>query len=124
MMAVETMPKAANKVRESVSEERKVKMRFTGVLKGNVKHVSLPIPLISNSQKYDEVLTFTRPPGTRGPLTCDVPMKWAGMLLAVGGNWQLNEKLTPDLERQMADAKTLCAREVEEFVRANEMVES
>lgn len=125
MMAVETPEKTSIKAAEKVAhveKERTVKMRFAGVMKGNVKHVSLPIPLIANSQKYEEVLTFTRQPGTRGPLTCEVPMKWAGMLLAVGGHWQLNEPSTPDLDRQIADAKLSTAHEVDEFVRINESV--
>ena len=127
-MAVETLEKTSSKAAEKLASaaggERTVKMRFAGVLKGNVKHVALPIPLIANSQKYEEVLTCTRHPGTRGPLTCDVPMKWAGMLLAVGGHWQLNESSTPDLERQIAAAKLLTAREVDEFVRINESVDA
>lgn len=101
-----------------------VKMKFTGMMKGNVKTVALPIPLVSNSQKLDQELTFTRAEKTHGPLCGEVPLKWAGALLAVGGNWKLNEELTPELTAKIEAARLACEKDMEAFARENEMVEA
>lgn len=106
------------------TEKTTVKMKFTGMMKGNIKTVELPIPLVSNSQKLDAQLTFTRPAGSHGPLTCDVPLKWAGLLLAVGGNWKINEDMTDELAAKIEKAKKACEKEMEAFALENEMVEA
>lgn len=109
---------------KKATERTTVKMKYTGIMKGNSKLVELPIPLVSNSQKLDHPLTFTRPTGSRGPLTCDVPMKWAGALLAVGGNWKLNEDLTDELAAKIESARKACEKEMAAFALENEMVEA
>jgi len=106
------------------TEKTTVKMKFVGIMKGNIRTVELPIPLVSNSQKLDGQLTFARQPGSHGPLTCDVPMKWAGSLLALGGNWKINEDLTDELKAKIEAAKASCAKEMEAFVLENEMVDA
>jgi hypothetical protein len=80
-----------------VDEKTSVKMKFVGHFKGAIKTVNLPIPLIANSQKLEQELTFVRT-AKSGPAFCDVPMEWAGALLAVGGNFQAAEKITPQLQ--------------------------
>lgn len=100
-----------------------VKMKFMGHFRGTEKRVMLPIPLIANSQKLDKELSFTRNSDRNGPAFCEVPMEWAGALLAVGGNWQINEKLTPELKMQIDAAKTDCDVKMETFARENEVVE-
>lgn len=100
-----------------------VKMKFVGISKASTKTVELPIPLISNSQKLTEQLVFSRT-AAKGPLTCDVPLKWAGALLAVGGNWQMNEKLTDELSAQIDKAKESTAKEMEAFAIENNVVEA
>lgn len=100
-----------------------VKMKFMGHFRGTEKRVALPIPLIANSQKLDKELAFTRSSDRTGPAFCQVPLEWAGALLAVGGNWQLDEKLTPELKAHLDAAKAECDAKMEAFVRDNEMVE-
>lgn len=106
------------------TEKSTVKMKYTGIMKGNVKTVALPIPLVSNSQKLDQELTFTRAEKSHGPLCGEVPMKWAGALLAVGGNWKMNEDLTPELAAKIEKARVDCEKDMEAFARENEMVEA
>jgi hypothetical protein len=101
-----------------------VKMKYTGHFRGSQKVVALPIPLISNSQKLDEQLVFTRTSDKQGPAFCDVRLEWVGALLEVGGNWQIVDKLTPDLARAIEDAKVACDERMKKFVLENEMVEA
>src|SRR5262245_29782867 len=108
---------------EKVVEKHTVKMKFTGNMKENEKVIDLPIPFISNSQKVGQ-LVFKRPAGSRGPLTCDLPLKWVGELLVVGGNWKLNEDMTDELSAKIEKAKKACEKEMEAFVLENEMVEA
>lgn len=100
-----------------------VKMKYVGIFKGTQKIVELPIPLVSNSQKLEENLKFIR--GTqKGPAFCDVPLEWAGALLAVGGNWRMNETLTPALQGQIDAAHAANTAKMEQFALDNEMVEA
>ena len=115
---------AAPTTEQKATEKATVKMKFTGIMKGNVKTVELPIPLVSTSQKLDEVLKFTRPTGSRGPLVCEVPLKWAGSLLSVGGNWKLNEEMTPELTEKIDKARQTCEQEMQAFAHENEMVDA
>ena len=101
-----------------------VQMKYVGHFKGTTKQVALPIPLISKSQQLESVLEFTRPSPKLGPAFCEVPMEWAGSLLEVGGNWQVVDKLTPELSRQIADAKEVCDAKMKKFILENEMVEA
>ena len=101
-----------------------VKMKYTGIMKGNVKVVALPIPLIATSQKLDQELRFTRADKSHGPLVCEVPLRWAGSLLAVGGNWKLNEEMTADLSAKIEAARVFCDKEMDAFARENEMVDA
>jgi len=100
-----------------------VRMKYTGLFRGLEKLVQLPIPLISNSQKLEEVLTFTRAL-PKGPAFCDVPMKWAGALIAVGGRWQVVDAMTPELLARIAAAKESCDAEMRKFAEDNELVEA
>ena len=101
-----------------------VKMKFTGIFKGTEKIVQLPIPLISNSQKLDTQLRFERPNGSHGPARCEVPLEWAGSLLEVGGNWQLDEKLTSELTAKIQAAKDETDAKMRLLADENQMVEA
>jgi hypothetical protein len=101
-----------------------VKMKYVGHFRGSQKLVSLPIPLISNSQKLDHSLAFTRTSDKQGPAFCEVPIEWAGALMAVGGNWQVVDKLTPELTKAIDEAKSTCDERVKKFALENEMVEA
>ena len=101
-----------------------VRMKFTGHFKGTTKIVELPIPLIANSQKLEEVLTFTRESNKQGPAFCDVPLEWAGALLDVGGRWQAVEDLTPELTAKIAAAKIMCDAKMDKFIADNELVDA
>lgn len=101
-----------------------VKMKYVGHFRGLEKIVHLPIPLISNSQKLDQVLSFQRKDTKQGPAFCEVPLEWVGALLLVGGNWQLDEKMTPELQAQIGDAKAACDLRMAAFVRDNELVDA
>src|SRR6185295_17994154 len=116
-----TMP--FEKKAEEMKPANTVRMKYTGIFKGPQKIVELPIPLISNSQKLDEHLKFTRE-GTKGPAFCDVPIKWAGALIAVGGRWQVAEPLTPEMLTKIAAAKEACDAEMRKFAEDNELVEA
>ena len=108
---------------KAVEPKTTVRMKFKGHFKGATKTVELPIPLISNSQKLDQVLTFTRTT-TKGPAFCDVPMEWVGMLAAVGGNWRIDEKVTPELQAQIDAAREVCRAKMDTFALENELVEA
>ena len=101
-----------------------VKMKFMGHFRGTRKVVSLPIPLISNSQRLDKELVFERSSDRQGPAFCDVPLEWAGALMEVGGNWQLVDKLTPDLHMEIAKAKDACDAKMRTFALENQAVEA
>lgn len=101
-----------------------VKMKFVGIFKGETKVVNLPIPLVSKSQQLDTALTFSRASNTHGPALCQVPIEWAGSLLAVGGNWQIDEKLTPELAAKIKAAKEETDAKMKTFAEQNEMVEA
>lgn len=111
---------------EKKSEDPKltVKMKFVGMFRGVSKTVELPIPLIANSEKLTQTLVFSRVSDRQGPAFCEVPLEWAGALLDVGGNWQVVEKLTPDLQRSIEEAHTLCKDRMQKFSRENELVEA
>lgn len=98
-----------------------VKMKYVGHFKGNEKIVELPIPLVSNSMKLEQVLTFTRKV-KNGPGFCDVPIEWAGALLAVGGNFQSDEKITPDLKAVIDSAKLETDEKMRKQALENELV--
>ena len=100
-----------------------VKMKFMGRFNGTTKIVQLPIPLISKSQKLEQELFFTREDKSHGPAFCDVPMDWAGALMAVGGNFQINEKLTPELQGKIDAAKSMTDSKMKAFAEENEAVE-
>ena len=70
----------------NADEKQTIKMKYMGHFKGMTKTVNLPIPLISNSQKLEQELHFVRTV-KNAPAYCEVPIEWAGSLLAVGGNW-------------------------------------
>lgn len=101
-----------------------VKMKFVGHFRGVEKRVALPIPLISNSQKLDKELQFTRTSDRNGPAYCDVPMEWVGALLEVGGNWQIVDKLTADLQAKIDAAHAINQVRMQKFILENEMVEA
>jgi hypothetical protein len=100
--------------------EQTVKMKYIGHFKGTQKRVSLPIPLISNSQKLEQELVFERESDKRGPAYCQVPMEWAGALLAVGGSWQAAEKITPELQQDIDRAKDTCDAKMRAFALENQ----
>jgi len=100
-----------------------IKMKYTGHMKGSQKVVELPIPLIANSQKLDLQLVFTRAVDSHGPLTCDVPLEWAGALLATGGFFQASEKITPEIQAKIEAAKELTAAKMQRFADDNLLVE-
>ena len=115
---------AGEKVEKVEKESRaSVKMKFVGHFRGTRKAVALPIPLISNSQKLDRELVFERTSDRQGPAYCDVPMEWAGALMDVGGNWQVVDKLTPDLQVEIAKAKEACDARMRTFALENQAVE-
>lgn len=107
-----------------VAAKTTVRMKFTGHFKGTTKVVELPIPLIANSQKLEETLTFTRTSNRQGPAFCDVPVEWVGALLAVGGKWQVVDPLTPELEGTIAAAKVRTDARMQKFADENELVEA
>lgn len=100
-----------------------VRMKYVGHFKGLHKIVELPIPLLSNSQKFEQTIVFLRPINT-GPALADVPLEWVGALLNVGGNWQLNEKVTPEVQTQIDVAYQATISRMEKFALDNEMVEA
>jgi hypothetical protein len=100
-----------------------VKMKYVGHFKGNTKVVELPIPLVSNSMKQEEVLTFSRTT-KNGIAYCEVPLRWAGALLSVGGNFQLAETLTPDLKGRLEVEKAENDERMRKFALENELVEA
>jgi hypothetical protein len=106
------------------TEKTTVRMQYRGHFKGSVKTVQLPIPLIANSQKIDQTLSFERAATSRGPAFCDVPLEWAGTLLAVGGNWSAAEPLSPELLARIAAAKEVCDEKMRRFILENEMVDA
>ncbi len=101
-----------------------VRMQYRGHFKGTRKVVSLPIPLIANSQKLEEELVFERAAGSRGPAFCDVSFAWAGTLLEVGGYWSLAEPMTPELTVRLAAAKETTDARMQRFILENELVET
>lgn len=117
---VETVPTDTAMEPESKSIET-VKMKYMGHFKGLRKVVELPIPLLSNSQKLEETLVFTRTTN-KGPAVADVPMEWAGALLHVGGNWQLNEKVSVERQAAIDAAYEATNGRMEQFALDNEMV--
>jgi hypothetical protein len=100
-----------------------VKMKYVGHFKGTTKTVELPIPLVSNSMKQEEVLTFSRT-SKNGAAYCEVPMRWVGALLAVGGNWQLAETVTPDLKSRIEVERAENDERMRKFALENELVEA
>jgi hypothetical protein len=118
VMAVEKVEKIEKESRASV------KMKFVGHFRGTHKAVALPIPLISNSQKLDKELVFERSSERQGPAYCDVPMEWVGALMSVGGNWQVVDKLTPELQTEIAKAKETCDARMKTFALENQTVEA
>ena len=100
-----------------------VKMKYVGHFKGNTKTVELPIPLVSNSMKQEETLTFARTTKT-GAAYCEVPMRWVGALLAVGGNWQAAETLTPETKARIEIEKAENDERMRKFALENELVEA
>lgn len=101
-----------------------VRMKFTGHFRGTEKIVNLPIPLIANSQKFDEVLRFVRESDRQGPAFCDVPLHWAGSLLEIGGCWQAVDRLSSATLARIAEAKSVNDEKIAAFVRDNEMVDA
>src|ERR1700675_4814943 len=89
-----------------------VRMQYRGHFKGSQKIVNLPIPLVANSQKLEQTLTFERAATSRGPAFCEVPMEWVGILLAVGGLWSMVDQATPELTAKIAAAKAVCDEKV------------
>jgi hypothetical protein len=67
---------------------------------------------------------FQRTNDKQGPAFCDVPMEWAGALLEVGGNWQMAEKLTPELTAQIQGAHGMNTARMQKFALDNEMVDA
>lgn len=106
------------------SKPTTVKMKFVGHFRGVEKRVALPIPLISNSQKLDHELKFLRGSDTNGPAYCDVPIEWVGALIEVGGNWQVVDKLTPELAAMISSAHEICSERMKKFILENELVEA
>jgi hypothetical protein len=100
-----------------------VKMKYVGHFKGNTKIVELPIPLVRNSMKQEEVLTFSRTTKA-GVAYCEVPMRWVGALLSVGGNWQVAETLTPDLKSRIDIEQAENDERMRKFALENELVEA
>jgi hypothetical protein len=100
-----------------------VKMKYVGHFKGTAKIVELPIPLVSNSMKQEEVLTFSRT-SKNGAAYCDVPMRWAGALLALGGNWQAAETLTTDVKARIEIEKAENDERMRKFALENELVDA
>ena len=101
-----------------------VKMKFMGHFRGTRKTVALPIPLIANSQKLDKELVFERASERQGPAYCEVPIEWAGALIEVGGNWQVVDKLTPELQADIAKAKEACDAKMKTFALENQVVDA
>lgn len=99
-----------------------IKMKFVGHFRGKQKVVALPIPFISKSQQLDEELVFERSSDRTGPAFCDVPVEWAGSLMAVGGNWQVADKLTPELSKSIDSAHAECKARMDKFALENELV--
>lgn len=106
------------------TDKMTVKMKFVGQFKGTTKKVELPIPLISNSQKLEETLKFTRTDKKQGPAFCDVPLDWVGALLAVGGNWRTVDPITPELALAIAEAKAATDARMAKLALENELVEA
>ena len=104
-----------------VAEKNTVKMKFVGHFKGTERIVQLPIPLISNSMKLDESLTFKRTTKT-GAAYCEVPLEWAGALLAVGGNWQMDEPMTDDLKHRIASEHDKTKTRMKKWAIENDVV--
>ena len=101
-----------------------VRMKYVGHLAGSQKVVELPIPLISKSQKLDDMLVFKRQGDRQGPAFCDVPMEWVGALMDVGGNWQLVEKPSPELLSTIKAAQAACTARMEKFALENDLVDA
>ena len=100
-----------------------VKMKYVANFKGTTKTVQLPIPLIANSQKLDQELRFTREANSKGPAFCDVPIEWAGAMIAVGGNFLVNDKITPELQAKIDAARKDTDAKMRIFAEENEAVE-
>ena len=101
-----------------------VKMKFTGHFSGTQKIVQLPIPLIANSQKLDQTIVFSRQSNKQGPAFGEVPLEWAGALMDVGGNWQLVDKLTPELKVQIVAAQEENNERMRTFALENQAVDA
>ena len=101
-----------------------VRMKYTANFRGTEKQVQLPIPLISNSQKLESSLKFTRATDSHGPAFCEVPLEWVGTLVEVGGNFQLAEKLTPEMHVKVEAAREATVARMKVFADENQVVEA
>lgn len=101
-----------------------IKMKFTGRFVGLEKVVELPVPLAAMSQRLDDRLIFKRTT-PHGPGFCDVPIKWVGKLLAIGGHWQLaGLRPSKDVLQQIEEAKQACDAELQKQALDNELVDA
>lgn len=110
-------------VLKSEHAPKTVKMKYVANFQGTQKTVQLPIPLIANSQKLDQQLTFTREAGNHGPAYCEVPMEWAGKLLAVGGSFQPADKLSTEIQGQIDAEREATDARMKKFSEENTVSE-